>query len=1027
MNPAKYAITYRQLTCVILLMLLAAGVFSFVTMPRQEDPDIHVALAQIVTIYPGANPLQVEQLVTTVIENELTGISGIERVVSESKKNYSSIFIELEDGTDIDKTWEQIREKLSRLGDKLPDEAGEPQFNTDLAKTVTALISVHGYDLRLLSQVAASLKTELLKLPAIATIETLGDLRQDIVITVDEQKLSRYQLPLARVIDSVKAHNINIPGSTLDIGSYQASLAATNQYQALSELMETVVAVSPQGWPLHLREVAVVELAPRDDQTHLRTDGQQAVLLEVTMKENENVIALGKAMNRVLEQEKAKAPQDVSIQLVADQPGDVANRLGTFSQTLLYGMMLVVLIVFLAMGWRNSLIVSLAIPLSVILAFAGMSLWQVSLHQISIAALIIALGILVDNAIVVNDNIYSHWLRGAPLLQACTDGVREVAIPVLTSTLTTISAFIPLIMMPGKVGQFIRAIPQVVSLTLLASLFIATTITPLVFYLVMRRHSSPSQAADSAGFSAMQKLTIIYQETLNKAMDRPRQTLAIALVFLLASSLLVSRLGIEFFPPSDKNLVIIQVETPAGTGLEKTDQVVREIEDFLQEQPLVRNFTSFVGRATPKFYYNLIPTTASANMSHIMVNLTTEKERPNRLSNRALATQWQNQLQNQLGLARVRIDLLEQGPPVGAPVAFRLLGPELDVLAELADEVLAMVREIPGTTAQTHSLSQQELLLDVIVSFDKAAMTGLTRLDVANTLRYYNEKQEISTIKSGTEEIPIHVLLTTPGGNSGHLDNLWIASPATGRNVPLGQAATLRPSWQWSTISHWKNQRVAFVHSYVESNHSANRIYSAALPQLASLELPPGYSLEIGGEIEDQSTSFMNLGQAAVIAVLLIYLILIFQFNSLTQPLLIVISIPLTVIGSVVGLFLLGYPIGFMALLGLVSLAGIVVNNAIILVDFINGRRREGLSIREAVATAGAQRLRPIILTTTTTIGGLMPLSLTGGRFWGPMGFAIIFGLLGSTLLTLIVVPVLYALVEKETADTARISTNLPQ
>ncbi|MDW7674266.1 MAG: efflux RND transporter permease subunit [Bacillota bacterium] len=1018
MNPAKLAIQYKQLTFVILLLIVTAGIFSFINMPRQEDPDMNPPYAQILTLYPGANSTQVEQLVTNVIEQELAEIVEIKRTTSNSWRSYSSIIIELGYEMDQDKVWKKVEEKLNQAREKLPAEAHEPQFNTELVNTVTSVISISGLDPIHTNEVVALLDQELLLIPAIAKTKVLGQYEEELLITVDDQKLAHYGLTLAQLVNAVKGSNLNIPGASLELGSHQLSLNTPNLLSDLADLEQIVIGLSAEGWPLYLKDVAQIELVKQKEDYKIRTNGLPAQIIEVTMKEGENVVKLGHEMKQVIAAVSKTASPDINIELIADQPTDVQFRLNNFAQTLLLGMALVIVTVLLAMGWQNALIVCIAIPLSVTVAFAGMGLWEVSLHQVSIAALVIALGILVDNAIVVNDNIYRHWQNGATPFAACTEGLKEVAIPVLSSTLTTIAAFIPLMMMPDDVGQFIKAIPQVVSLSLSASLLIAITITPLVFFLIIGRKSKSNPVENQASSDTNESTSGgLYQHLLLKAINSPKLVVSMALLFLLGTGILIPRLGVEFFPPSDKNIVLIQVATPSGTDLLETDRLTQEVEEFLAQEPLALNYSSFIGRGVPKFYYNIFPADKSPTHAQIMVTLAADKGRINKdgqlISVGELASHWQNQLQNMIGAGRIRIDLLEQGPPVGAPVAFRFLGPQLDVLADLAEKALTEIRTIPGTTAEYHSLQEQELSVEILVDNDKAAMVGLSPLEIAMALRYVDHRQEVTALKLGTQEIPVMLSVASEATNAHNLESLQITSAITGKSVPLSQLAQFKPTWHWTDIAHWNNQPVVFVYSYVESGYNTDKIMIEASPLLESIQLPPGYRLEVGGQTEDQIMSFMNLAQAGIAAVLLIYLILIFQFNSLTQPLLIVMAIPLTVIGSVVGLYLLGYPIGFMAFLGVVSLIGIVVNNAIVLVDFINCRRREGLELQEAIVNAGVQRLRPILLTTATTIGGLLPLSLTGGNLWGPMGFAIIFGLAGSTLLTLIVMPTLYYLFEK--------------
>ncbi|MHB1127957.1 MAG: efflux RND transporter permease subunit [Bacillota bacterium] len=1006
MNPAALSLKNRKVVLVAMLLFIIAGAAGYYKMPRQEDPDIIPSWATVFTGYPGAGPEKVEQLVTRVLEKRISEMDDIKELTSYSQEGGSIIVVHLEDGADREKSWDALREKVDAARAEMPTDTREPDVNTRLSETITMMISVesHAYSYSQLSQYAEQVKRRLEPVRGVARVDLVGEPEEEVTVMLDWRWLSEYDVPPTQIFAALQGRNNLIPGGSWPSDGFRNQVITSGQYGSLQEIAGTVVAVSDEGYPIRLDHVAKVERLPNPSPTYIRSNGNRAVILTITAKEGLNVVKLGRQVREQLSGFSDILPGDVKVKVIVDQPLGIEERLSNFSSSLIFGMLLVIIVVLTTMGVRSAVIISISIPFSILLSFALMPVLGIKLHQVSIAALVISLGMLVDNAIVITDNIDRLLVAGIERREAVIRGVGEVGTAVLTATLTTVGAFIPLMLMQGDTGDFIRDIPQVVSLALLASLLVSVTVTPLFGYNFLKQ-----KKAGVASIQVLRPAEEFYRRILAASLKRPGITLFLAITALGISFVAIPLLGLQFFPPADRNQLIIDVNMPRGTDIKVNDEVSSSVESILMEQSQIENFTAFIGRGIPKFYYNELPPRESSDITQILITLKDNSRSDEDVE--ALIYSLRHKFAGEIAGARIEVRRLEQGPPVGAAIAVRIGGDDLDTLQTLSRQVQEMVQQVSGTVGVSTDI-QEVPLLRVEVDPSRAALSGLTNYDVSLAVRAATEGLHATDYQEGSKELPVVMRYYRAGMEGlGGLESLFVTSPVTGANVPLKEIARVFPEWEVAEIIRYNNQRTVTVRANVEGRLPAE-VQQDIENRLESLDLPKGYFITYGGENEDRDASFASLGNAAIIAVLVIYLLLVIQFNSLIQPIVVLSTIPLALFGAVIGLWVTGNPVGFMALLGIVSLSGIVVNNAIVLLEFINALRRNSIPLTEAIMEAGRQRFRPIMLTTLTTVGGLLPLTVSGGKLWGPMGWSIIFGLLGSTLLTLVVVPALYLLTE---------------
>jgi multidrug efflux pump subunit AcrB len=1011
MKLPKISIQNYQFTIIVVILLVISGIISVIRMPKSEDPAVSKPGATVVVIYPGATPSDIEQLIVDPIEEVLNELDDIKKIESKCQDGLGNIGIEFFAGSDADEKFSDVNEKINTIRNKLPEDILSLETMkwtiSDTNFMQLALVSEEA-DYRELEKQAERLEKTLEKISGVKRAQTWAFPEQEVRVSVDLEKMAQLRIPLNRILGAIQSSNMNIPGGTIDAGIKRFSIQTSGSYESVNEIKNTVI--HSEGTKIvYLKDVAAVYPAYEDNNYFARYNGEKAVFVTATQKEGTNIFDIIKQLKPALSEFEKKLPTQVKLDDVYDQSESVEERLEGFFSNLVQGIILVGIVVLIAIGIRGSFIVMLAIPISLLVAIGFVDKSGYGLQQMSIAGLVITLGLLVDNAIVVVENIARFIKKGESNLDAAVKGSAQIGWAIVSATATTILAFLPIVMMQDVSGEFIRSMPLTVIYTLAASLFIALTFTPFLSNKFLRPREKRKESKLMQLFDRF--IQNHYRKWLGFSLKRPGVVIALALLIFVGSLALFPLVGISFFPKAEKNQFFININLPEGSSVHETDRVVKYIESRLKERKKVNRYAASVGRHNPRIYYNVIDRHRRSNIGQLLVKLLkgVDREQMERLI-RELRTDFAN-----YPGARIEIKELEQGPPVNAPVEIKVRGEKIEVLKTIAGDIEALFRQTPGLLNIDNPLSTSKTDIRVNINRDKAAMYGIPLVDIDRTVRMsiaglavskYRDKEgkEYNIVVRGAAQRPSTVSMSP---QLDIFDKIYLTT-AAGSLIPLNQVASIELKLSPSRINHFNLDRSATITADVPGEYSVNEVTRELMARLEQYQWPVGYGYFVGGEKESQEKSFGGMGEAIIIAIIAIFAVLVLQFKSFTQPLIVYTALPLAIIGSIIALLITGNTFSFTAFIGLTSLVGIVVNNSIILVDYTNRLRREGKALVAAIKQAGETRFLPIILTTLTTIGGLLPLTLRGGTLWAPMGWTIIGGLLSSTFLTLIVVPVLY-------------------
>jgi multidrug efflux pump subunit AcrB/outer membrane protein TolC len=984
----------RRLILTVALLTSLTGLGLWLTMDRQEDPRMPAYWGQVVVTYPGADAELVERLVLEPVEDALAEVEQVHAVTSTAYSEAAVVKIDLDERTDdTDKAWDEVREALATASLEFPAGAGQPmlnaKLNTDHDAVVVALTG--SSDPLTLLTAARTLRQALLDVPMVARVKIVGDPGEQITVELDDAAARRLGVTGPQLAAQLGGRAQILPGGSLALGDRTVRLRPQSEMESVAEIAATPIRVG-SGATVPLAEIARVRMSPREPAgQRMRLDGTTAVGVAVVAKDDVNAVRFGDAIRtRLAEIEPSLAP--VEMQVIAFQPDRVEGRLAELNQSLLLGILIVAGVVILAMGLRLGLVVASVVPLVTFAALAVFAIGGGVLHQISIAALVLALGMLVDNAIVVAENVQWRLDRGAVPRDAATAAVRELAVPLAAATATTIAAFLPMLLADSGTADFTRTIPVMVILTLTISYLFAILVTPILSEMSLVPGSSRSTAFTSRHAAIATRL----------ALRRGGWVLAAAMVLVTVSAVGAGAVRQQFFPAADRNQLVVDLKLPEGAHLDATDDATRTLERMLLERPEVQQVASFMGRGAPRFYYNIQSVPWSPHFAQLMVTTRATADVD------AVLDWVRTESPTRLPGIEVIGRPLEQGPPVAAPVELRLFSDNLDDLHHTATAVAAVLRDTPGTADVRHDMGAGEPTLHIVVDDAAAARRGLSRADVARALAGHTRGWPVGELRSGDDPVPI-VVRSSAGENTTpeSLDGLDVATPAGGA-VPLAQVARIDAGWRPAAIHHRNRARMVTVASQLTGGATFSDVLRAAAPALGALEQPPGTRLAFGGDAEGAGEANAALLKTLPIGLLMLLAVLLAEFDSFRRVGLILVTVPLAATGVVPGLLISGQPFGFMSLLGVFALIGIVVNNAIVLLEVTDSRRRDGATVDEALTDAIEQRIRPILLTTTTTVAGLLPLALSASTLWPPLAWAMISGLIASTALTLVVVPALY-------------------
>ena len=1007
MKISEFAVKNYQFTLIIFLMTIAVGLSTLFTMPRNEDPEFTGRQYAIVVVYPGTSPKDMEELVVDPIEEKVNELDDIKRIRTTIEDGLAVVRVTFKHDVDPDEKYQELVREVNGLRADLPPDIFSIETQKFLPSDVNiiqvALISENASRATLKFH-AEELKDELEQVAALKNVEIQGLPDQIVRIELRLDKIAQMHIPLEAIAGSLQSEMANIPGGSLEAGSKSLSVKTSGNYRSLEEIRNTIV-YAANGKDILLRDVAEA-YTTFDEPKHItRLNGHRAVFIVAAQKAGLNIAHTQEMYKPVLDKFRTTLPANVDMVHHFDQADNVNSRMTGLGEDFLIAILLVS-ITLLPLGFRAAMIVMISIPLSLAIGLVLLNLFGISLNQLSIVGLVVALGLLVDDSIVVIENI-ERWIReGHSRLEATLKATSQIGLAVVGCTVTLIIAFMPLVFLPEGAGDFIRSLPMAVIMTVLASMLVSLTVIPFLSSRLLKSHGGEE---GNIFLRVLQKLIHgSYSRLLDKALKHPVITLVVAAVIFFGSLRLFPVIGFMLFPASEKPQFLINIITPLQTNLAKTDVVTQDIENILSTVPEVAYYASNVGESNPRIYYNVMQGGEHADFAQLFVQLGKHTSPDHKLE---IIHQLRDRFSRYPG-ARIEVKNFEQGPPVLAPVEVRLSGDNLDTLRAWAGRIEDMLKQTEGIMYVDNPVSNLKSDVRVAINLQKARMLGINTVDIDRTVRLAVAGWRLGSFPDA-EGDEYDVLLTTPRGERAtfaSLKNLFV-NTRQGAAVPLEQIASLKLETSPSRIDHHDKIRTVSVAAFVQKGYLNDHVISAAVARMDKFKLPPGYTYTMGGDVEASGDSFGGLGVIIIVTVFMFIAVLVLMFKTFKSMLIVLSVIPLGIVGAVFGLLITGNPLSFVAIIGLIALAGVEVKNSILLVDFTNQLRQQGKSVEDAIREAGEVRFLPIVLTSLTAIGGLLPIALSTNPLIAPLAIVLIGGLISSTLLSRIVTPVVYKLI----------------
>ncbi len=1015
------AIKNRTTIAVLGLIIILVGSAAYMSLPREAIPDIPIPYILVTTTYEGVSPEDMETSVTMKIEKELKGIRGIEEITSSSAEGLSMISVEFTPDVPTEVALQRVRDKVDLAKGELPQEAEEPVITEiNLAELPIMYISIAGDVSPVqLKAIADDLQDVLETVRGVLKVDVLGALEREIRLEFDPDRLATYNLTLPEIMALIPSENVNISAGSLETKGIKFNVRVPAEFVTPEEVDKLLLTVR-NGKPIYLTDVATVRDSFKDRTSYSRLDGVDNVTLSIVKRAGSNVVQISDQIKFILEEAQKQVPGVVKFDIIYDMSKYIRNIVADLENNILTALIMVTGILLIFLGWRPSTIVAMIIPLSMLITFFMIQQLGYTLNMIVLFSLVLVLGMLVDNAIVIVENIFRHLQLGYSRIEAAVLGAREVAWPVTTSTFTTVCAFLPLMFWPGIMGDFMKYLPITLSLGLLASLFVGLIINPVICS-VWAKPPAQKRKAESRFIRG-------YRRVQQAGLKNPGMTLFLAMCMLVGLVTLYAKIGkgTEFFPDEDPERAMIDVRTPQGSNIKETDQIIRTIEQRLEPfKPWIKHIISNVGASSGS---DLIGSTGGPHLGYITLVFYdyAERERPST----EIITEVRKIVSDIPG-AEIEVKREEGGPPTGAPVTVRIIGEDFKKLEELRDKAKRIIAAVPNIVnlRSDHEATRPELSFKV--NRRVAMLLGINTATLGNFLKTAIFGFKVGTYRQYNDEYDITVRL--PLSQRVNIDDLYrlqIPNP-TGEAVPLSSMGQFSYTGGFGTINRIDQKRVITLTADTEGRLSSE-VLRDVQAGLANLEMPIGYQIEYAGEQETEEESRAFLGKAFGVAVLLVTLVLVIQFNSLMVPFIIMTTVILSLIGALTGLLICDLPFGIiMTGVGVISLAGVVVNNAIVLLAYTRQLQQQGLDLITAASEAGVTRVRPVLLTATTTIIGLIPMAIgisydfhtftlatksESAQWWRNMAVVVIFGLGFATILTLVVVPSLYVMLSRLSA-----------
>jgi multidrug efflux pump subunit AcrB len=1010
MSILGFTIRRYQFTLVIFICLVVLGIYSFNAIPREEDPSFRIAGFDIAAVMPGADPKDLERLVSKPLEDRLAELDDWRQMETVIADGVAFTIIEFEAFTDADKKYDEVIREINALRPTLPAELRE----IDIRKFSPGLVNIVQYALvseeasyRELQDRARDLKDVLKGVPGVRTSQSWAYPPRELRVEVNTQRLAALGLSPSLIINALQSENADIPAGIIDIGPRSFTVKGTGAYENLTQVENTVVSVM-DGRMVRIRDIATVRWDEGQWGHIARFNGERAVFVTANMKEGFNILKVRQAIGEAVDRYEAALPPRISLVLGFDQSKNVKARLNRLYIDFAIAISLV-LLTLLPLGIRAAGIVMISIPLSLAFGMSVLYFLGYSLNQLSIAGFVVALGLLVDDSIVAVENIARHLRMGYDRTRAALDGTKQIFVAILGCTATVVFAFLPLMALPGTAGKFIRVLPSAVVATVIGSLLIALFIIPFLASRLLseKETGQPNRLLQRI----MDAIHRYYRPALHYCLARPRATVVTSIGgSLLLSVLLAPVLGSSLFPKADTPQFLVQIDAPTGTSLAQTDQTLQFVERELLNVPGVKAVFANLGRGNPQIYYNHIQRNESAAYAEVFVVIERFDTRRTPLLLEDLRSRFAAYPN-----ARISVREFVNGPPVSAPIAVRVVGPDLTVLDSLARDVEAIMESTPGTRDIRNPIKFARTNLRLVTDTEKAALLGVPAVEVDRALRLAIAGLPAGTFKDiDGEQYPI--VVRSPLERRASFDALEKVQVSTlsGQLVPLSQLARIEFEPAPVLISRFARERAVTINSQVQSGENTAKVTAAIVDQLEQFEWPRGYRYVLGGDAEAGADAFGGIGTAIIVALFGLFAVLVLEFGSFRSTLIVLTVVPLGIVGGMLMLLLTNNDISFTASIGFIALLGIEIKNSILLVDFTNQLREEGVPLDEAIEQAGEIRFLPILLTTVTAIGALLPLAVQNIGLYSPMAWVIIGGLITSTLLARLVTPVMYKLIPPE-------------
>ncbi len=1019
MNLTGLSLKYNRITLLALLVVVIMGLLEYSNLSRDSMPPFTVRVATIITQFPGASPERVESLISDRVEKALQEIPEVKTISSTSRTGVSIVKMSIwEDVPEskLQSIWDLARRKIDNIKKDLPEGIYGPKLDDENIGVVYGIfvgLESDGFEYNELKTYADKLRDDLIALDDAAKVIIGGEVEERVYIEYNDAKLAQVGLTSGQLKNIISESNIIIPSGQINLGDERIILESSGNFQSVESIKNLVIPIGFQGETVLLGDLATINkdyVSPKE--SIVRINGNQSLALYVTVKEGANLIELGKDVDDVIKNyNETKLPLGITALRIASQDIEVQKKIKVFIGNLVQSIVIVLLVILLVLGWRAGVIIASLVPGTMILTFLLMGLFDVGLNQVTLASLIMALGLLVDNGIVMVESLLEKLQEGQSKFEAAVNSAKEFMTPLLISSLTTCAAFLSFYLADGPMGDMMGNIFLVITMALLSSWLMAFTIIPLFGIALLKVHKSAGPHK-----TIFDHIKEPYNKYLDWALKKPVLTLLAIVVLFFISTVGFRFIPSIFMPPSDRNLVVVDINYPLGTKIETTDSKVGLLENFIKDSLLINdkldegiiNWSSYIGKGPEAYDLGYFAGEPNSSYAHMLINTTSD------FANDIVINKLRDFADNNLLDAEIKISRLVGSGGAEAPIEIRITGDDPDELFKIADRVKTKLFQTPGAINITDDWGSRIKKLYVKIDEHKLSRSGLTNQDVAVSLLTSLDGFEVGEFRDEDQSIPI--TMKREGSENlaySNIKNLNVFSQSRGTSIPLSQVAEIEIPWQYSKILRRKLKRNLIIQASVADGYLASDIMNEAIRPMMNEESKTwksGYTFEYGGDAEGSNDAMGAVLLNLPLSFFIIILLLVIQFNSIRKAGIILMTIPLSLIGVTGGLLGAGSFFSFTAFLGIISLAGIIINDAIVLIDKMGSELNEGKGLLESIKKAANDRFSPIMLTTLTTSCGMVPLWTGGGALWSPMAITIIFGLLFGTIILLIFVPVVFKL-----------------